>query len=122
MVILSNIFSHKKIAQKDLVSKLVLVRGEQYLSFSFYICFCAIYLNKFQKSHSESEEKPKYIPLFLLNLRKFNLFTQTLEICNPARSGKDQITGTGAEAYGEIISFWQPSDLTTLKVEDLRTL
>lgn len=66
---------------------------------------------------------PKDSPLFLLNLRKFNLlFVQALEIfCSPTRSGKDQITGTGAELYEEVISFCQTSQLTTLKLEDLRT-
>lgn len=93
------------------------------LSFSFYICSSPNYLSKFQKSQSESEEMPKDSPLFLLYLRKFNLlFIQTFEIfCSPSGLGKDQIPGTGAEVYEEIIFFCQPFQLTTLKVEDLRT-
>lgn len=65
---------------------------------------------------------PKDNLLFLINLRKFNLFIQAFEIfCNPAGLGKDQITGIGADVYEEIISFCQLSQLTTFKVEDLRT-
>jgi len=66
---------------------------------------------------------PKDGPLFLLNLRNFNLlFIQAFEIfCGPARLGKDQLTGTGAEVYEEKISFCQSFQLTTLKVKDWRT-
>lgn len=65
---------------------------------------------------------PKNSPLFLINLKKFSfLFIEVFEIfCSPARLDKDQITNTGAEVYEEIISFCQRSEITTLKVEDLR--